>query len=98
PPTPPPFPTRRSSDLQARRDAERIFVGKAKGTHSASQGEINAILVREAKAGRRVVRLKSGDPLIFGRAGEEIEALRAAGVSFDIDRKSTRLNSSHVKI
>ncbi|MGV8841162.1 MAG: uroporphyrinogen-III C-methyltransferase, partial [Bauldia sp.] len=52
--------------------------------HSASQEEINAILVREAKAGRRVVRLKSGDPLIFGRAGEEIAALRVAGIPFDI--------------
>src|SRR5690606_30951368 len=69
---------------QGRRDARRIFVGKAKGAHSATQAEINDIIVREAKAGRRVVRLKSGDPLIFGRAGEEIDALRAAGVSFDI--------------
>ncbi|MGD9740294.1 MAG: siroheme synthase CysG [Bauldia sp.] len=69
---------------QGRRDAERIFVGKRKGDHSISQAEINAILVREAKAGRRVVRLKSGDPLIFGRAGEEIAALRAEGISFDI--------------
>jgi uroporphyrin-III C-methyltransferase/precorrin-2 dehydrogenase/sirohydrochlorin ferrochelatase len=69
---------------QGRRDAERIYVGKAKGAHSATQAEINDIIVREAKAGRRVVRLKSGDPLIFGRAGEEIDALRAAGVSFDI--------------
>lgn len=67
-----------------RRDARRIYVGKAKGAHSVSQGEINAILVNEARAGRRVVRLKSGDPLIFGRAGEEIAALRAAGISFDI--------------
>lgn len=69
---------------QGRRDAERVYVGKAKGTHSASQDEINQIIVRAAQAGQRVVRLKSGDPLIFGRAGEEIDALRAAGVSFDI--------------
>jgi len=67
-----------------RRDARRVYVGKAKGAHAVSQAEINAILVREAEAGRRVVRLKSGDPLIFGRAGEEIAALRAAGISFDI--------------
>ena len=67
-----------------RRDALRIYVGKAKGAHAASQDEINAILVREAKDGRRVVRLKSGDPLIFGRAGEEMAALRAAGIPFDI--------------
>ncbi len=69
---------------QGRRDAERVYVGKAKGAHSVTQAEINDILVHAAKAGRRVVRLKSGDPLIFGRAGEEIAALRAAGVSFDI--------------
>jgi uroporphyrin-III C-methyltransferase/precorrin-2 dehydrogenase/sirohydrochlorin ferrochelatase len=67
-----------------RRDALRIYVGKAKGAHAASQDEINAILVREAQDSRRVVRLKSGDPLIFGRAGEEMAALRAAGIPFDI--------------
>jgi uroporphyrin-III C-methyltransferase/precorrin-2 dehydrogenase/sirohydrochlorin ferrochelatase len=67
-----------------RRDALRIYVGKAKGAHAASQDEINAILVREARDGRRVVRLKSGDPLIFGRAGEEMAALRSAGIPFDI--------------
>ncbi|MBZ0228546.1 MAG: siroheme synthase CysG, partial [Bauldia sp.] len=69
---------------QGRRDARRIYVGKAKGDHSLSQDGINALLVREAKKGNRVVRLKSGDPLIFGRAGEEMAALRAAGVSFDV--------------
>ena len=69
---------------QGRRDARRISVGKAKGAHSVSQDEINRLIVTEALAGRRVVRLKSGDPLIFGRAGEEIAALRAAGISFDI--------------
>jgi uroporphyrin-III C-methyltransferase/precorrin-2 dehydrogenase/sirohydrochlorin ferrochelatase len=69
---------------QGRRDARRIFVGKAKGEHSASQDEINAVLIREARNGNRVVRLKSGDPLIFGRAGEEMAALRGAGVSFDV--------------
>ena len=69
---------------QGRRDAERVYVGKAKGAHAVTQEEINALLVREAKRGRRVVRLKSGDPLIFGRAGEEMAALRAAGISFDV--------------
>jgi uroporphyrin-III C-methyltransferase/precorrin-2 dehydrogenase/sirohydrochlorin ferrochelatase len=69
---------------QGRRDARRVFVGKARGRHSVSQDEINAILVREAQDGNRVVRLKSGDPLVFGRAGEEMAALRAAGVSFDV--------------
>lgn len=69
---------------QGRRDARRIDVGKARGNHPVTQGEINAILVREAGAGHRVVRLKSGDPLIFGRAGEEMEALRSAGIAFDV--------------
>ena len=67
-----------------RRDAERIDVGKSKGCHSKSQDEINAIMVRQAKAGRRVVRLKAGDPLVFGRAGEEMAALRDAGIAFEI--------------
>ena len=69
---------------QGRREARRVYVGKAKGAHAVTQGEINALIVREARAGNRVVRLKSGDPLVYGRAGEEIAALRAAGVSFDI--------------
>jgi uroporphyrin-III C-methyltransferase/precorrin-2 dehydrogenase/sirohydrochlorin ferrochelatase len=67
-----------------RRDARRVYVGKAKGAHAVTQGEINALIVGEAREGRRVVRLKSGDPLIYGRAGEEIAALRTAGISFDI--------------
>ena len=69
---------------QGRRDARRIYVGKAKGAHAVSQAEINALIVAEARVGHRVVRLKSGDPLIYGRAGEEIAALRAAGIPFDI--------------
>jgi uroporphyrin-III C-methyltransferase / precorrin-2 dehydrogenase / sirohydrochlorin ferrochelatase len=69
---------------QGRRDARRIYVGKAKGAHAVTQEEINALIVREALKGHRVVRLKSGDPLIFGRAGEEMAALRQAGISFDI--------------
>jgi uroporphyrin-III C-methyltransferase/precorrin-2 dehydrogenase/sirohydrochlorin ferrochelatase len=69
---------------QGRRDARRYYVGKAKGDHVATQDEINALLIREARLGHRVVRLKSGDPLIFGRAGEEMAALRAAGISFDV--------------
>lgn len=67
-----------------RRDAHRISVGKRKGRHEASQAEIGEILVREAKAGRRVVRLKGGDPLVFGRAGEEMAALAAANVPHEI--------------
>jgi uroporphyrin-III C-methyltransferase/precorrin-2 dehydrogenase/sirohydrochlorin ferrochelatase len=67
-----------------RRDAERLPVGKRKGCHSKSQAEINALLVRLGREGKRVVRLKSGDPLVFGRAGEEMAALRDAGVSYEI--------------
>lgn len=68
----------------ARRDAERIFVGKHVGAHSWPQERINRVIVAEARKGRRVVRLKSGDPGIFGRASEEIDAARAAGVPVEI--------------
>ncbi len=67
-----------------RRDAERFPVGKRKGCHSKSQSEINALLVRLGREGKRVVRLKGGDPLVFGRAGEEMAALREAGISYEV--------------
>jgi len=67
-----------------RRDAERLSVGKRKGCHSKSQDEINELLVLLGRAGKRVVRLKSGDPLVYGRAGEEMAALRAAGIGYEI--------------
>ena len=67
-----------------RRDAERYSVGKRKGCHSKSQSDINALLVKLGLEGKRVVRLKSGDPLIFGRAAEEMAALRDAGVTYEI--------------
>ncbi len=68
----------------SRRDAEIISVGKRKGCHSKSQDEINALLIEKARAGLKVVRLKSGDPMIFGRAGEEIAALRANNIAYEI--------------
>ncbi|WP_245429018.1 siroheme synthase CysG [Phyllobacterium phragmitis] len=67
-----------------RRDAERLSVGKRKGCHSKSQDDINALLVELARQGKRVARLKSGDPLVYGRAGEEMAALREAGIGFEI--------------
>ncbi|TWF49798.1 siroheme synthase CysG [Neorhizobium alkalisoli] len=67
-----------------RRDAERLSVGKRKNCHSKSQDEINRLLVDLGKQGKRVVRLKSGDPLVYGRAGEEMAALREAGIAYEV--------------
>ncbi len=69
---------------QARRDAARIDVGKAPGGKAVKQGRINEILIEQASLGHRVVRLKGGDPYIFGRGGEEQEALLAAGIVVEV--------------
>src|SRR5499425_599446 len=68
----------------ARREAKKMMVGKTGFAPSCRQDEINALMVSFARAGKRVVRLKGGDPMIFGRAGEEIAACRAAGIAVEV--------------
>jgi uroporphyrin-III C-methyltransferase/precorrin-2 dehydrogenase/sirohydrochlorin ferrochelatase len=68
----------------ARRDAELIDVGKQAGAHRNTQEDIHALLLEHARAGRRVVRLKGGDPFVFGRGGEELEFLHAHGIDCEV--------------
>src|SRR5262249_5560393 len=68
----------------APKEVEIIYAGKKAGAHTLKQEEIDALLVQKTKEGKRVVRLKGGDPFLFGRGGEEAEALAAAGLKFEI--------------
>src|SRR6266480_1586489 len=68
----------------ARDDAEIIYVGKTAGESRSNQNEINALLIEKARERKRVVRLKGGDPFVFGRGAEEAQAIAEAGIQFEI--------------
>ena len=70
--------------LRYARKAQRFFVGKRAGRHAMTQAGIQALMIRAARRGRRVVRLKGGDPFVFGRGGEEALALQQAGIPYDV--------------
>src|SRR5690606_21274102 len=69
---------------RVRRDAEKIHVGKSRGRHLQTQDKINELMLQYAQAGKRVCRLKGGDPFIFGRGGEELELLAGHGIRFEV--------------
>src|SRR3990172_8828423 len=69
---------------EAPQEAERVYVGRAAGQAEMPQDPVNALMIERARAGRTVVRLKGGDPFVFGRGGEDAEALAAAGVPFEV--------------
>lgn len=77
-----------------RRDADKVYVGKKRSNHAVAQLGINELLINEAKKGRRVVRLKGGDPFIFGRGGEEIESLRAHNIPYQVVPGITAANAA----
>ena len=68
----------------ARDDAEIIYAGKKAGEHALKQEEINQLLVEKARGGKEVIRLKGGDPFVFGRGAEEAKAIADAGIAFEI--------------
>lgn len=77
-----------------RRDADKVFVGKKRSNHAVAQQGINELLINAAKTGKRVVRLKGGDPFVYGRGGEEIEALQAADIAYQVVPGVTAANAA----